>query len=121
MRKVVWILLAVSLWTGCSAGVGFVPQELQGLPAGQAVQLFYASQGGAVEAYLIRPRGQGPFPLLVLLHGHSWVGVGASRMVPIAEQFAADLAMPDWRFLCRGTVAPPSTTSTAGMSLADWF
>jgi dipeptidyl aminopeptidase/acylaminoacyl peptidase len=91
MRKAVWILLAVSLWTGCSAGVGFVPQELQGLPAGQAVQLFYSSQGGTVEAYLVRPRGQGPFPLLVLLHGHSWVGVGASRMAPIAEQFAADL------------------------------
>ena len=91
MRKAVRILLALSLWTGCSTGPGFTRQELQQLVAGQAVQLFYPSQGGTVEAYLIRPRGQGPFPLLVLLHGHSWVGVGASRLVPIAEQFAVDL------------------------------
>jgi dipeptidyl aminopeptidase/acylaminoacyl peptidase len=91
MRKAVWILLAVWLWAGCSTGPAFVLQEFQDLPAGPAVQFFYPTRGGTVEAYLVRPRGQGPFPLLVLLHGVSWVGVGASRMAPIAEQFAVDL------------------------------
>ena len=91
MRKAVRMLLAVVLWTGCATAPGFAPQDLQSLTAGSPVQLFYPSQGGRVEAYLVRPRGQGPFPLLVLLHGHSFVGVGASRMAPIAEQFAVDL------------------------------
>jgi len=51
----------------------------------------FASAGGQAEAYLIRPKGQGPFPLMILLHGHSWVGVGARRLLPVAETFAKEI------------------------------
>jgi dipeptidyl aminopeptidase/acylaminoacyl peptidase len=46
--------------------------------------------GGRAEAYLVRPRGAGPFPLMVLLHGHSWTGVGAKRVLPAADIFARE-------------------------------
>jgi dipeptidyl aminopeptidase/acylaminoacyl peptidase len=44
-----------------------------------------------VEAYLVRPQGRGPFPLVVLLHGHSWRGIGAERVLPAAQVFGAEL------------------------------
>jgi dipeptidyl aminopeptidase/acylaminoacyl peptidase len=47
--------------------------------------------GGKAEAFLVRPRGAGPFPLMVLLHGHSWTGVGAKRVLPAAGIFAREL------------------------------
>ena len=66
-------------------------RNLAGLPSGTAIQFFYESQGGKAEGYLIRPEGSGPFPLIVLLHGDSWIRSGARRMIPVAEQFSAEL------------------------------
>ena len=84
-------LLLVTLLLGC-AGLATPPlQDTEALPAGKALQFFYDSQGGKVEAYLIRPQGEGPFPLMVLLHGHSLVRAGATRVVPVAEQFSSEL------------------------------
>ncbi len=65
--------------------------NLTSSPAETAVQFFYESQGGKAEAFLIRPRGNGPFPLMVLLHGDSWLRAGAKRMIPVAEQFSTEL------------------------------
>jgi dipeptidyl aminopeptidase/acylaminoacyl peptidase len=64
---------------------------LGALPAGAAARFKFASAGGNAEAYVVRPRGTGPFPLIVLLHGHSWVGIGAKRLLPAAEMFAKDM------------------------------
>ena len=91
MRKLALALLLASLLFGCGTITALSQRSLETLEAGKTVQLFYDSQGGKVEAYLVRPKGEGPFPLMVLLHGHSLVGVGASRMVPIAEQFSTEL------------------------------
>src|SRR5262249_20452878 len=44
------------------------------------------------EAYLTRPAGPGPFPLMILLHGHTFGSIGgAETVVPEAEAFARDL------------------------------
>jgi dipeptidyl aminopeptidase/acylaminoacyl peptidase len=63
---------------------------LQGLEGEQVVRFFYPSAGGQVEAYIARPRGEGPFPLVVLLHGHSIVGRGAIQVLPTAEALARE-------------------------------
>lgn len=82
-------LIFASLLFGCIQTIPL--RNLAGSPAGSTVQFFYESQGGKAEAYLIRPKGSGPFPLIVLLHGDSLVRAGAEKMIPIAEQFSTEL------------------------------
>ena len=82
------------LLLGCSSAsvLRTTPNEsLEGLAPGSPQQFFYPSAAIHAEAYLVRPRGAGPFPVIVFLHGHSWRGSGARRMVPVAEIFARDL------------------------------
>jgi hypothetical protein len=68
--------------------VGF--KQLSGLEGDQMVRFFFPSAGGQVEAYLARPRGVGPFPLVILLHGHSFVGRGATQVLSTASAFAKE-------------------------------
>ena len=84
-------LLLISLTYGCSAIQTVAFQNLAASPAGTAAQFFYESLGGKAEGYLVRPEGDGPFPLIVLLHGHSWRREGAMRIVPVAEAFSKEL------------------------------
>jgi len=82
-------LLLIGILFGC---VQTIPLgNLAGSPPGSTVQFFYESQGGRAQAYLIRPKGSGPFPLIVLLHGDSLVRAGAEKMIPVAEQFSSEL------------------------------
>jgi dipeptidyl aminopeptidase/acylaminoacyl peptidase len=63
--------------------------QLGTIDTARSVRFFYPSAGGDVEAYLSRPRGEGPFPLVVLLHGHSFVGRGAEQLLSTVQAFAA--------------------------------
>ena len=81
--------IIVGILFGCIQTIPL--RNLAGSPTGTAIQFFYESQGGKAEGYLIRPEGSGPFPLIVLLHGDSWINSGARRMIPVAEQFSAEL------------------------------
>ena len=86
--------LAAALFTllyGCSTLRTIPLEELADSPMGAPTQFFYDSAGGRAEGYLIRPKGKGPFPLVVLLHGHSWRGEGASRLLSVAEQLSTEL------------------------------
>ncbi len=76
---------------GCAALPTLPLERLGDVPVESATQFFYETQGGTAEGYLIRPPGNGPFPLVVLLHGHSWRGEGATRLLPAAEQFSREL------------------------------
>lgn len=90
LRAISFIFL-ISLLGGCYTLKPIALHNLDASPEGTTVQFFYESQGGKTEAYLVRPKGKGPFPLMVLLHGHSWSGDGAKRILPAAEQFSESL------------------------------
>jgi len=66
-------------------------EQLKALDSEQTVRFFYPSAGGTnVEAYVVRPRGRGPFPLVILLHGHSVIGRGAEQVLRTAEALAKE-------------------------------
>jgi len=55
-------------------------------------RFFFPTSRSSTEAYLTRPAGAGPFPLMILLHGHTFESIGgAESVVPEAEAFARDL------------------------------
>lgn len=83
--------LAALLAAGCAATSALAPADLARLPAASPQRFLFDSAGGKAEAFVSRPKGSGKFPLMIMLHGHSWVGVGARRLLPAAEAFTQDL------------------------------
>lgn len=88
-------LLALSLLGllggGCAVVTNVATRDLAGLPEASTHRFMFDSADGKAEGYITRPKGQGPFPLMVLLHGHSLVGIGARRLLPAAELFASEV------------------------------
>jgi dipeptidyl aminopeptidase/acylaminoacyl peptidase len=86
LAALVWLFLCA-----CN-GVPAVPlKQLNSLDGELTTRIFYRSAGGNVEAYVTRPRGKGPFPLVILLHGHSLVGRGAEQVLSTAEALAREI------------------------------
>jgi poly(3-hydroxybutyrate) depolymerase len=88
LKKFGFAAISLLFLFACNA-VWVVPyKQLATLQGEQTARFFYPSAGGKVEAYVARPRGAGPFPLVVLLHGHSIRGKGAE---PFSEIDATNL------------------------------
>ena len=76
---------------GCNVAKTTSIEALGDSPAGITTRFVFPTSGSNAEAYLTRPAGPGPFPLMILLHGHNFGSVGAKSIVPEAEAFASDL------------------------------
>jgi dipeptidyl aminopeptidase/acylaminoacyl peptidase len=85
-------VLCSLLSLACNAVRVVSHERLDALEHGRTVRFFYPSAGGNIEAYVTRPQGEGPFPLVILLHGHSVRGRGAQQVVPTAEAFAREIS-----------------------------
>ena len=91
LRKFTLPIMCVFCLVACTAKT--IPIEaLSDIPAGVTLRFLFSTSGSNAEAYLTRPAGPGPFPLMILFHGHTFESIGgAGSVVPEAEAFASDL------------------------------
>jgi dipeptidyl aminopeptidase/acylaminoacyl peptidase len=93
-RLAIFIYTALCLFSlvACNATQTVSIESLVDAPAGVTSHFLFPTSGSSAEAYLTRPTGPGPFPLMILLHGHTLGSIGgAETVVPEAEAFASDL------------------------------
>jgi len=92
LRKFALPIMCVFCLVACTAAKTIPIEALGDIPAGVTLRFFFSTSGSNAEAYLTRPAGPGPFPLMILFHGHTFESIGgAESMVPEAEAFASDL------------------------------
>jgi dipeptidyl aminopeptidase/acylaminoacyl peptidase len=91
LRRVVFPVLCTFYLVACSTAKTVSIETLGHIPAQATSRFVFPTSGSNAEAYLTRPAGPGPFPLMILLHGHTLGSIGAKSMLPEAEAFASDL------------------------------
>jgi dipeptidyl aminopeptidase/acylaminoacyl peptidase len=91
LRRFIFPVLCIFYLVACNAAKTISIEALGDTPAGVTTHFVFPTSGSNAEAYLTRPAGPGPFPLMILLHGHTLGSIGAGSMVPEAEAFASDL------------------------------
>ena len=91
LRRFVFPAFGIFHLVACNAAKTISIDALVDVPPGITSRFVFPTSGSNAEAYLTRPAGPGPFPLMILLHGHALGSIGAGSMVPEAEAFASDL------------------------------
>ena len=92
LRRFIFPIFAVFHLFACSAATTISIENLADIPPGVTRHFTFPTSGSNAEAYITRPIGPGPFPLMIFLHGHTLGGaIGAVSMLPEAEAFASDL------------------------------
>jgi dipeptidyl aminopeptidase/acylaminoacyl peptidase len=92
LRKFTFAVLSIFFFVACNATTTISIEVLRDTSAGGTSRFVFPTSGSNAEAYLTRPAGPGPFPLMILLHGHTFESIGgAESVVPEAEAFASDL------------------------------
>jgi dipeptidyl aminopeptidase/acylaminoacyl peptidase len=91
LRRLIFPVFCICYLVACNTAKTISIERLGDTPAGATSRFVFPTSRSNAEAYLTRPAGPGPFPLMVLLHGHTLGSLGAETMVPDAEAFAKDL------------------------------
>jgi dipeptidyl aminopeptidase/acylaminoacyl peptidase len=91
LRRFTFPVLCTFFLVACNATRTIPIEALGDTPAGVTTRFVFPSSGSSAEAYLTKPAGPGPFPLMILLHGHTFRSIGAESVVAEAETFASDL------------------------------
>jgi dipeptidyl aminopeptidase/acylaminoacyl peptidase len=91
MWKQISLFVALASLAGCGGVRNAELTQLESASTATTTRFFYETQGGKAEAFIVRPAGAGPFPLIILMHGHSRSARGAEALTPVAELFAKHL------------------------------
>ncbi len=92
LQRFVFPVLFIFYIGACTAAKTTSIKAIGDIPAGVTSRFAFSTSSSKAEAYLTRPAGPGPFPLMILLHGHTFGSIGgAESVVPEAEAFARDL------------------------------
>jgi dienelactone hydrolase len=92
VRKLTFTALCIFYLVACNSTKRITIEALRDRSANGTSRFVFPTSGSKAEAYLIKPAGPGPFPLMILLHGHTFESIeGAESVVPEAEAFASDL------------------------------
>ena len=105
-------ILCLFYFIACNTARTISVEALVDVPPGVTGHFLFPTSGSNAEAYLTRPAGPGPFPLMILLHGHTLGSIGARSMVQEAEAFASDLCYAGLAVSLPGygaTEVPPET------------
>lgn len=111
-RVFVFPIVFVFCLAACSTAKTVSIEALGDIPAGTTSHFLFPTSGSKAEAYLTRPAGPGPFPLMILVHGHTVGPIGAEIIVRQAEAFAGDLCYAGLAVSLPGygaTEVPPGT------------
>jgi len=112
LRRFIFPAFAIFHLFACNAAKTISIEALVDVPPGVTSHFLFPSSGSNAEAYLTRPTGPGPFPLMILLHGHTLGAIGAKSIVSEAEAFASDLCYAGLAVSLPGygaTEVPPGT------------
>ena len=92
LRTFTLLFFVFFILVACNTATTIPIGPLSEIPAGATTRFIFPTSGSNAEAYLTRPTGSGPFPLMILIHGHTFGSMGgAASVVPEAEAFARDL------------------------------
>jgi dipeptidyl aminopeptidase/acylaminoacyl peptidase len=92
MLRFTFPFFVLFMLVACNAARTTPIEALRVIPAGATTRFVFPTSGSNAEAYLPRPTGPVPFPLMILLHGHTFGSIGGGeRVVPEAEAFARHL------------------------------
>jgi dipeptidyl aminopeptidase/acylaminoacyl peptidase len=92
MLRFTFPFFVLFMLVACNAARTTPIEALRVIPDGTTTRFVFTTSGSNAEAYLTRPTGPGPFPLMILLHGHTLASIGGGEsVVPEAEAFARHL------------------------------
>src|SRR5215471_8032056 len=79
LQRFTFPVLCIFYLVACNAAKTISMEALGDTPARVTNRFVFPTSGSSAEAYLTRPAGPGPFPLMILLHGHTFESIGGGE------------------------------------------